>query len=89
MVTDKGQTIQAQLINNLDITPFVKVIDCFLLIKHRSRMTAREGVGARWQKLGLEREKQRLTDSTLETGGCWKRGNCMMRSDMEESFGKL
>ena len=32
-------------------------------------MTAREVAGARWPKLELETEKQRLTDSTLETGG--------------------
>ena len=36
--------------------------------KLRSKMTAREGVGARWRKLELEREKLRLTDSTLEIG---------------------
>ena len=38
-------------------------------MKTRSRTTAKEEVGARWRKLALERGKQRLTDSTLETGG--------------------
>ena len=32
-------------------------------------MTAREEGGARWRKWELGRGKQRLTDSTLETGG--------------------
>ena len=40
-----------------------------LFFKTRSRTTAKEEAGARWRKLALERGKQRLTDSTLETGG--------------------
>ena len=32
-------------------------------------MTAREEGGARWRRWELGRGKQRLTDSTLETGG--------------------
>ena len=46
--------------------PPMRSVDCF---ETRSRTTAKEEVGARWRKLALERGKQRLTDSTLETGG--------------------
>ena len=68
MVTHIGQTIQAQLINNLFITPFVKVIDCFLL-QTQEQNDSEGGGWSQVAEVGAGERKAKIDG--LNTGDRW------------------